>query len=101
MPRASGPFSTMMSIRRRSWRPSAIRRSTKDNLQFNATATDPAAPRRSRSLARTARAGSADRRHYRCWAGTGRFTWTPTEAQGPGSYTFDVVVTDSGNNCIE
>ena len=27
---------------------------------------------------------------------TGVFTWTPTEAQGPGSYTFDVVVTDDG-----
>jgi hypothetical protein len=26
---------------------------------------------------------------------TGRFTWTPTEAQGPGVYTFDVVVSDS------
>ena len=26
----------------------------------------------------------------------GVFTWTPTEAQGPGVYTFDVVVTDSG-----
>ena len=24
----------------------------------------------------------------------GVFTWTPTEAQGPGSYTFDVVVSD-------
>ena len=24
----------------------------------------------------------------------GLFTWTPTEAQGPGSYTFDVVVSD-------
>ena len=29
-------------------------------------------------------------------ATTGVFTWTPTEAQGPGSYTFDVVVTDTG-----
>ena len=28
---------------------------------------------------------------------TGVFTWTPTEAQGPGSYTFDVVVTDNGD----
>jgi probable HAF family extracellular repeat protein len=28
---------------------------------------------------------------------TGEFTWTPTEAQGPGSYTFDVVVTDNGS----
>ncbi|MCP3974478.1 MAG: cold shock domain-containing protein [bacterium] len=26
----------------------------------------------------------------------GSFAWTPTEAQGPGSYTFDVVVTDNG-----
>jgi len=25
------------------------------------------------------------------------FTWTPTEAQGPGSYTFDVRVTDNGS----
>ena len=24
------------------------------------------------------------------------FTWTPSEAQGPDSYTFDVVVTDDG-----
>ena len=27
----------------------------------------------------------------------GAFTWTPTEAQGPGSYTFTVVVTDNGS----
>ncbi|HMS55856.1 MAG TPA: Ig-like domain-containing protein [Fimbriimonadaceae bacterium] len=27
---------------------------------------------------------------------SGVFNWTPTEAQGPGSFTFDVVVTDSG-----
>ena len=26
----------------------------------------------------------------------GVFSWTPGEAQGPGSYTFDVVVTDDG-----
>ena len=26
----------------------------------------------------------------------GVFSWTPTEAQGPGMYTFDVVVTDDG-----
>jgi len=29
-------------------------------------------------------------------ATTGVFTWTPTEAQGPGTFTFDVVVTDNG-----
>jgi hypothetical protein len=28
---------------------------------------------------------------------TGLFTWTPTEAQGPGSYTFTVRVTDNGS----
>ncbi len=28
---------------------------------------------------------------------TGRFEWTPNEAQGPGTYTFDVVVTDDGS----
>jgi hypothetical protein len=27
---------------------------------------------------------------------SGVFTWTPTEAQGPGTYTFTIVVTDSG-----
>ena len=27
---------------------------------------------------------------------TGAFSWTPTEAQGPGSYVFDVIVTDDG-----
>ena len=27
---------------------------------------------------------------------SGAFTWTPTETQGPGSYTFSVVVTDDG-----
>lgn len=28
---------------------------------------------------------------------TGRFEWTPNEAQGPGTYSFDVVVTDDGS----
>ncbi|MCP4987842.1 MAG: hypothetical protein GY928_17850, partial [Colwellia sp.] len=31
----------------------------------------------------------------------GVFTWTPTEAQGPGVYTFDVVVTDDGTGLLE
>jgi ELWxxDGT repeat protein/VCBS repeat-containing protein len=30
----------------------------------------------------------------------GLFTWTPTEAQGPGLYTFDVVVTDNGSPAL-
>jgi hypothetical protein len=29
-------------------------------------------------------------------SGTGAFTWTPTEDQGPGTYRFKVVVTDNG-----
>src|SRR5439155_1378856 len=29
-------------------------------------------------------------------AATGVFTWTPSEAQGPGSYTFTVRITDDG-----
>ncbi|MDZ4821471.1 MAG: putative Ig domain-containing protein [Planctomycetota bacterium] len=32
---------------------------------------------------------------------TGVFTWKPTEAQGPGSYTFNVRVTDSGGLTAE
>ena len=31
----------------------------------------------------------------------GVFTWTPTEAQGPGVYSFDVVVTDDGTGLLE
>jgi VCBS repeat-containing protein len=31
---------------------------------------------------------------------TGDFTWTPIEAQGPGVYTFDVVVTDDGTGLL-
>ena len=27
-------------------------------------------------------------------------SWTPTEAQGPGSYTFSVVVTDNGSSAL-
>ncbi|MGI2298071.1 putative Ig domain-containing protein, partial [Paenibacillus sp. GXUN7292] len=32
---------------------------------------------------------------------TGEFTWTPTEAQGPGSYTFAVRVNDGALNAEE
>ena len=28
---------------------------------------------------------------------TGQFTFTPTEAQGPGTFTFDVIVSDDGS----
>jgi hypothetical protein len=32
---------------------------------------------------------------------TGAFTWTPTEAQGPGVFTFDVVVSDGTATDVE
>jgi hypothetical protein len=32
---------------------------------------------------------------------TGLFSWTPTESQGPGTFTFDVVVTDNGSPCSQ
>ena len=32
---------------------------------------------------------------------TGVFSWTPTEANGPGAFTFDVVVTDDGAPALE
>src|SRR5205085_10095003 len=31
---------------------------------------------------------------------TGAFSWTPTEAQGPGSYSIKVKVTDSGSPAL-
>ena len=60
-------------------------------LAFTATASDVDLPanRLTFSLAGVVPAGAA------ITAG-GDFTWTPTEAQGPGLYTFDVVVSDDG-----
>ena len=57
-------------------------------LTFTATATDPDAPPEtlSFSLVGTPEGASITT--------SGVFTWTPTEAQGPGSYTFDVCVSD-------
>ena len=31
---------------------------------------------------------------------SGVFSWAPTEAQGPGTYTFDVVATDNGSPAL-
>ncbi len=33
-------------------------------------------------------------------AATGQFTWTPSESQGPGNFTFTVVVTDNGTPAL-
>jgi large repetitive protein len=57
-------------------------------LSFTATATDPNEDTLTFSLSGTVPAGvSID-------PSTGVFTWTPTEAQGPATYTFSVVVSD-------
>ena len=57
---------------------------------FTATATDSDIPAQTLtfSLGLTAPTGAA------IDPVTGVFTWTPTEAQGPGVYTFDVIVSD-------
>ncbi len=58
-------------------------------IVVSAAATDPDADTLAYSL-RDAPAGAA------IDPDTGRFTWTPTEAQGPGSETITVVATDDG-----
>ena len=58
-------------------------------LTFTATATDADIPAQTLtfSLTGTVPVGASI-------TPAGLFTWTPTEAQGPGDYTFDVVVSD-------
>ena len=55
---------------------------------FTATGNDVEGPSLSYSLSGTAPTGAAIN------STTGVFTWTPTEAQGPADYTFNVVVSD-------
>lgn len=64
-------------------------------LTFTATATDEDLPANTLtfSLIDTPAGASID-------GSTGVFTWTPTEAQGPGSYTFTVRVTDNGEGAL-
>jgi hypothetical protein len=63
-------------------------------LTFTATATDNPAQTLTFSLSNGA-AGSVPS-GAAIVPGTGVFTWTPTEVQGPGTYTFDVCVADNG-----
>ena len=58
-------------------------------LSFTASAGDPDLPANTLtfSLARAPTGATID-------AASGAFTWTPSEAQGPGSHTFDVCVSD-------
>jgi len=63
-------------------------------LQFNANATDPDGPTAITFSLDNGVGGQVPSGASINALGT--FTWTPTEAQGPGSYTFDVIVTDGG-----
>ena len=61
-------------------------------LSFTASATDPDLPANdlTYSLSGSVPTGAA------IDPDTGEFSWTPSESQGPGTYTFDVLVTDNG-----
>jgi len=58
-------------------------------LTFTATATDVDLPANTLTYSLVGAPASAF-----IVGNTGVFTWTPTEAQGPGTFTFDVVVSD-------
>src|SRR5512136_1460690 len=57
-------------------------------LTFTATATDADIPVQTLTFSLVGAPAGAS------MTSAGVFTWTPTEAQGPGDYTFDVVVSD-------
>ncbi|HXV69947.1 MAG TPA: Ig-like domain-containing protein [Acidimicrobiia bacterium] len=59
-------------------------------IQFSAVATDPdSGDALTFSLGGSSPSGASV-------SEAGVFTWTPTESQGPGTYIFDVIVTDDG-----
>jgi len=64
-------------------------------LSFMASATDSDLPAQtlSYSLSGTVPTGASI-------TSAGAFTWTPSEAQGPGNYSFNVVVTDNGTGTL-
>src|SRR5206468_9456985 len=65
------------------------------SLAFTATANDPDAGQTlTFSLDAGSPAGAAI-------TGAGAFSWTPTEAQGPGSYPVTIRVTDSGTPALD
>ena len=67
-----------------------------DLLTFTATATDPDLP--PNTLTFSLLAGTNPVPSGAAITSGGVFTWTPTEAQGPGSFSFKVRVTDNGTN---
>jgi VCBS repeat-containing protein len=64
-------------------------------LSFTATATDGDLPANTFTYSLVSAPAGAS-----IGATSGVFSWTPTEAQGPGSYTFTVKVTDSGSPAL-
>ncbi|MBI5855343.1 MAG: PQQ-dependent sugar dehydrogenase, partial [Nitrospirae bacterium] len=65
-------------------------------LQFTATATDLDSPLSGLTYSLADGAVGQAPAGASIGLSTGGFTWTPTEAQGPGTYTFDVMVADNG-----
>ena len=63
-------------------------------LSFTASATDDGLPSGTLTYSLAAGTSGAVPSGAAINSSTGAFTWTPTEAQGPGSYTFDVCVSD-------
>ena len=64
------------------------------NITFTATATDADTPANALAFSLDAGTTGAVPTGATIAPSTGVFSWTPTEAQGPGTFTFDVVVTD-------
>ena len=65
------------------------------NLAFTVTATDADVPANTIAWSLTGAPAGAT-----IGAGTGAFSWTPTEAQGPGSYPVTITATDNGTPAL-
>src|SRR5213594_3911406 len=65
------------------------------NLAFTVTATDTDIPANTITWSLTL--GTPAATGATIGAGTGAFSWTPTEAQGPGTYPVTIVATDNGS----
>src|SRR5438552_5498947 len=65
------------------------------NLAFTVTATDSDIPANTITWSLTL--GTPAATGATIGSGTGAFSWTPTEAQGPGTYPVTIVATDNGS----